>query len=148
MSQNFKKESSNKLSLNNSHKCNIIVTDDELFTRQATIRTLKSVSKLLNINLRILEAQDGVETVFLVYKCLNEGVKISMIFSDENMNFMNGIKSCNIIKEILDKSNLGIIPYYLLTSFDNKMLDGYGNLTKVLEKPLEKSIAIEILKGV
>jgi len=92
-----------------------------------------------------LEAQDGIETLQLIYKCLSEGIKISIIFSDENMNFINGIQSCNILNDILNKKNIQKIPFYLLTSFDNKILEENEEITKVLEKPLRKTLATEIL---
>jgi CheY-like chemotaxis protein len=149
-----KRESSNKLIkyfIKNIPKpdcINIIVADDEIFTRQSTIRIISNISKELNLNLNILEAEDGVETLYLIYKAPSLGAKISLIFSDENMNFMNGMKSCNIIKDIIDIKKLADIPFYLVSSVDGMIFDKKSsfNLTKVLEKPLERHEALTILK--
>jgi response regulator RpfG family c-di-GMP phosphodiesterase len=144
---NIRKNSSKNISLCNT--MNIIVSDDEVLNRKSTIRILKNVSKSLNLKINIIEAVDGIETVSLFYKYLNTGTKISLIFSDENMNFMNGTKSCDLIKEIIIKKKLDDIPFYLLTACDRYVIDqkSHFNVTKILEKPFQKNIAIEILKN-
>lgn len=151
----FKRESSTKLInyfMKNTPKpncINIIVVDDEIFTRQSTIRIISSLSKELKLNLNILEAEDGIEMLYLIYKAPIMGAKISLVISDENMNFLNGINSCNILKDVLDKKKLADIPFYLVSSFDGIMLDSKSsiNLKKVLEKPLERKEALNILKS-
>lgn len=127
---------------------NIIVTDDEIFTRQSTVRIVKDIGNSLKINLKILEAEDGIETLYLVYKAANIGVKISCIFSDECMNFMNGLRSSNIIKEILDKKGMRHIPFYLVTAYEGNLLDSYykKDATRIFNKPLKKKEAREILE--
>jgi response regulator RpfG family c-di-GMP phosphodiesterase len=127
---------------------NIIVTDDEIFTRLSTVRTLKNIGNLLNINLNILEAEDGVETTYLVYKAANMGIKISFIFSDECMNFMNGLRSSNIIKELIEKKGLAHIPFYLVTAYEGNLLDENctKDVTKIFSKPLNKKSATDILE--
>lgn len=128
---------------------NIIVVDDEILTRLSTIRTLKIIFKTLNLNVNIIEAEDGIETIFYVYKSCCNGYKISLILSDENMNFMNGIRSSAIIKEILNKKKMGEIPFYLVTAYDSSVIDKSEscNVTKILEKPLNSKIASKILKN-
>ena len=72
-----------------------------------------------------------------------------MILSDENMNFMNGIRSSAIIKELLNKKKMGEIPFYLVTAYDSSVIGKSEscNVTKVLEKPLNSKIASKILKN-
>jgi response regulator RpfG family c-di-GMP phosphodiesterase len=127
---------------------NIIVADDEIYTRLSTVRTLKNIFKTLNLNVNIIEAEDGVETVYYIYKASTQGYKISLILSDENMNFINGVRSSIIIKELIDKKKMGEIPFYLVTAYDPSMIDKSEscNLTQVLEKPLSSKLALEIVK--
>ncbi len=88
----------------------------------------------------------------LIYKFINVGKKISLIFSDENMNCLNGTKSCELIKEILAKKRLEDIPFYLLTACDGSMMNknsifkGNTSVTEICEKPLAKCVALELLK--
>jgi response regulator RpfG family c-di-GMP phosphodiesterase len=116
--------------------------------RQSTIRILKSVSKSLDLNVNIIETVDGVETLSLVYGYINTGNKISLIFSDENMNCMNGTRCCDLIKEILVRKKSEDIPFYLLTACEENVisLNSHCNVTLIVEKPLERNVAIEILK--
>ncbi len=152
----FKLENMNKMNiisnpittLANSKFINVIVADDEILNRQATVRTIYSISKELNIKINIIEAEDGVETIYLVYKAATQGVKISLIFSDENMNFMTGSQSSQIVLDITTKKCIGDIPFYLLTAYDNayvNRLNLYG-VMKILDKPISKNKMTDIIK--
>jgi DNA-binding LytR/AlgR family response regulator len=124
------------------------VTDDEIFTRQSTVRIINSVCKSLKIKINILEAEDGVETIYLVYKTLLQGHKISMIFSDENMNFISGINSSSIIRDLTNKKKISEIPFYLVTAYDsshlNKKLASCVN--SIYEKPLSRDVTYQLIK--
>lgn len=126
---------------------NVIVTDDEVFTRQSTVRILHNISNELNIKINIIEAEDGLETIYLIYKAAIQGIRISMIFSDENMNFINGTRSSEIILEILERKRLVEIPFFLVTAYDNSLLKSKTNcnIKQVLSKPLSKEIAKNII---
>jgi hypothetical protein len=59
-----------------------LVVDDEGFSRESTIRLLKShfASKMLDErNKVILEASDGIECLQVFYDCMNKGIKLSFI---------------------------------------------------------------------
>jgi CheY-like chemotaxis protein len=122
---------------------NILIVDDEVLTRQSTKRVLQNISKSLKIELNIFEAEDGIETIFLVYKCITQGIKISMIISDENMRFMYGSRSAEILEEIVSKNRIAEIPFYLLTAYDNILIEKYisSRITQILTKPLTKNSA-------
>ncbi len=126
-----------------------MVTDDESLTRLSTIRILKNITKKLQIKTNIIEASDGLETIFLIYKAITLGIKISFIISDENMNFLNGAKSSAILKDIYDKKKIKDIPFYLLTANNNNYSSKYlkdNNIISIINKPLEIDIAEKLLK--
>jgi CheY-like chemotaxis protein len=127
---------------------NIIVTDDEIFTRQSTVRIINSVCKSLDIKINILEAEDGVETIYLVYKALLQGHKISLIFSDENMNFISGISSSSIIRDLTNKKKMSDIPFYLVTAYDSSHLNKkiMSSVNCVYEKPLSRDVTCQLIK--
>jgi hypothetical protein len=127
---------------------NIIVTDDEIFTRQSTVRMINSVCKSLKLEINILEAEDGVETIYLVYKSLIQGHRISLIFSDENMNFISGINSSTIIRDLTNKKKISDIPFYLVTAYDSSHLNGKLNssVNCIYEKPLSRDVACQLIK--
>jgi two-component SAPR family response regulator len=111
---------------------------------------MKNISKSLNLNINILEAEDGIETIYLIYKALNSGSKISMIFSDENMSFMNGIRSSLIVKEIVEKKKLTEIPFYLVTAYEGNLFEKLSctYITKIINKPIARNEANDIIKKV
>jgi hypothetical protein len=129
---------------------NIIISDDEPLNRLATVRTILAVSQKVGLKINIIETEDGIETAYFVYKAATLGVKISMIFSDENMNFFNGTQSSKVVNELNQKSKLSEIPFYLVTSFSENLFNGINmqNITKILNKPLCKNEAYEILNEV
>ena len=134
--------------LPNKNECvNILVADDEVLTRQSTKRILQNVSKSLNMKVNIIEAEDGLETMFLVYKCISQGIKLSMIISDENMRFMYGSRSAEILEEIVCKNRIAEIPFYLLTAYDNTLIEKYisSSISQILTKPLTKLSARNLL---
>jgi hypothetical protein len=131
---------------------NVIICDDEKLIRQAHSRTVKNVCKSLGINVNIIESEDGIETVYLFYKSIIQGTQISFIFSDENMNFFNGTKSSYLIKEIRDKNRINVVPFYLVSSFDenyfvNNISYKDENITNILKKPINKNDLIKIIKA-
>ncbi len=128
---------------------NIIVTDDEIFTRQSTVRMINNVCKSLDVKTNILEAEDGVETIYLVYKALLQGHKISLIFSDENMNFISGISSSNIIRELTTKRKIIDIPFYLVTAYESSHLNKnlLSSINRIFEKPLSRDNTYQLIKN-
>lgn len=127
---------------------NIIVVDDESFIRQSSIRILQKISDKLNIKLNIIEADDGIECLYIVYKCITQGIKISMIFSDENMLFIKGSKCSEILWEILNIKNISSIPFFLVTAYDNSMKDIFKSkyVTDILSKPLSRDVAQNLIQ--
>ena len=130
----------------------MIVADDEEMTRLSSIRAIQKVSNELSIRTNIIEAEDGVEVIYLIYKSLTKGIKISIIISDENMNFLNGSKCSEIIREISSKKHC-IIPFYLVTAYEFDSINHYigACVDKVFSKPLSindtKNIFFEVLKS-
>jgi hypothetical protein len=70
-----------------------------------------------------------------------------MIFSDENMNFINGTRSSEIILEILERKRIVEIPFYLVTAYDKTLIETktVSSIKQVLSKPLSKEIAKNII---
>jgi len=137
----------NQILSNKNEYVNILVADDEVLTRQSTKRILQKISKSMKMEINIIEAEDGLETIFLVYKCINHGIKLSMIISDENMRFMYGSRSAEILEEIASKNRIAEIPFYLLTAYDNTLIEKYisSSINQILTKPLTKISARNLL---
>jgi hypothetical protein len=127
---------------------NILVTDDETLTRQSTIRIIYNCAKELGKNINIIEVQDGIETIYCVYKCWSLGIEISMIFSDENMVFLNGLTSSQVLLDLSKKHNKNCIPFYLVTAYEGDYISKNfkESIKQILSKPLDKIKAKNIMK--
>ncbi len=124
----------------------IIYADDESFIRQSAIRCIKKASKDLKINIKVIESQDGIETYYLFYKSLLEGIKVDLIFSDEHMVYQKGSRTSKIIKELTEMKNMNSVPFYLVTAFEKDFIKcEQFCLTEIIPKPLNKDAAVKII---
>ena len=101
----------------------------------------KNKKDISNFSYEILEAEDGLECIYLVYKLLKNGHKNIIVVSDENMKHMNGTTSAEILKN-LKKLNSEHIPFILLTAYDQV------NCTFIdyfVSKPMKESEAEKII---
>jgi nitrogen-specific signal transduction histidine kinase len=125
---------------------NIIVTDDEEMILKSTVRILQEVCKKLNILINIIQTEDGVETIFSVYKCLSKGITIDIIISDETMNYLIGSRAAMIIHEITSKKNIKSIPFYIVSAYENVSQESIY-IKQFLTKPFSKEKIETILSN-
>ena len=124
---------------------NIIVTDDEDLARKALIRVLKEAAKKLHISINFLEANDGMELLYLVYdNCINNNNQIDGIISDQTMHFINGSVCQQILCNCTNIKKL--IPFFIVTAYDvNATYFKDLNIEGIFSKPLRKCDAENIL---
>jgi hypothetical protein len=132
---NYPKLSNTEDQLSLTKKFNIIIADDETIIRSAAVNLIQKCSSQHNIKINIIQVEDGIETLFAVYKCLSKGVKINFIISDESMNFMKGSESSNVVNSLVEKKGGVLIPFYLVTAYDSLNFHGLHNM-KIIPKPL------------
>jgi CheY-like chemotaxis protein len=135
--------------IKNYHRSlNIIICDDELVMRQSLSRIFLNISQDLKVRINVIEAKDGIECIYAVYKCLLKGIKIDMIFCDENMNYINGTNTAHLIKEICEKKKYINIKFYLIASVEEYSLHDVdiSAITKLINKPLDKQLALKLVK--
>lgn len=126
-----------------------LVVDDEGFSRESTIRLLKShfASKMLDErNKVILEASDGIECLQVFYDCMNKGIRLSFIISDQTMNFLDGEFCAKILNDIITRRGLRKIPFFILTAYENFKCDEVC-VKKCFTKPLSMA-KIEEMRSV
>jgi signal transduction histidine kinase/CheY-like chemotaxis protein len=117
---------------------NVIIVDDEVITRQSMSRLITQVAKNFRTVVNIIQADDGIECLYIVYKSIRLGVKISLIFSDQSMHFLSGSESAEMIHKITRKAHINI-PFYLVTAYEDKnMLNKFKTdfITDVITKPM------------
>jgi hypothetical protein len=134
--------------ISGNHKNVIIIVDDEKMTRNSNIRIFTEIAEANNIPLTIFEAEDGLECLYLIFMCMKFGLKISMILSDQTMNFLNGSSLLNIIRNCIDNSVINKIPFYILTAYEDEstlVLLRNSSPNEIYSKPLKKNIAQDLI---
>ena len=107
-------------------KIYIIICDDEEFVAMSAKELIIKYYKKKGKEPHIYFTPNGIECIYLMYKLfIIENKKIEYILLDMEMPYLNGIKTCNIIKSIKGTN----IPIYILSGDEPKdcSADGYCN---------------------
>lgn len=127
----------------------ILVVDDESLVR-------KSVDKLIfkyltNQNkaneYKIIRLEDGLDTLNMV---VHNKLDIRLIISDENMKYISGSQSFELLTYLMNKNVIPNIPLVILTALeDNNYINNIKirtNCKEVIIKPLNMSKIEKVLK--
>ncbi len=133
--------------LGNDNKFKVLVIDDHKLVRDNTKNLIKSAFLTLKLqDYEIIEGSDGIDLLNFV-RLDHEG-RIKIIFTDENMEYINGSEAIKIMRKLEENKKIKNYEIASITAFDDnltkkKILDSGANL--VISKPASKS---EILKAV
>lgn len=120
----------------NSQPLNIILVDDEFLPRKANIRIINRIAKEKNTDINIIEAEDGIETLKIIYDyTYKKNERISAIISDETMKLLSGVQTAEVLGKIF--SIIEPIPFYLVTAYE-RMTVNTKSIKKVFSKPLRQ----------
>lgn len=126
----------------------IIVTDDEMLTRQSTVRVFAKFAESKNIKINFIQAQDGVEMLYHCFQNLYVGKRVDAVFSDETMKCINGSAAAKILKESVSNKFHENIPYYIITAYEDReqiKIQNGNYVMDVFTKPLKQDEAETIL---
>ncbi len=127
----------------NLKKIVILLVDDEFIIRNAMKRIIIKQFNELNdsIELCLIEACDGIECLLALYLANQENIKINAIISDENMPFISGSSSSNIIKDLISKGWLNKLHMYISSAVSHiSIQDNYSEVVKkIYSKPIDKN---------
>ena len=112
-------------------------------TRKACVRLLKRFYSSINKEIRIFEANDGIEILSLYYSFLMNGVSLYHIISDQTMNIMNGSVCAKLLNETYSNRGLKKIPFFILTAYQYLTFESKG-VEKIFSKPLVNKMIEEI----
>ena len=138
--KNGKRQSSKYHSLFNNNelkRINIIICDDEFEVARAAEEIVKKYFKSKGFNPHVYYTKNGIECLYLIYKLsILEKQIIKFILMDVEMDVLDGIATCNIIKD-----NRAINQKVYLLSGDPRDCKADGYCSKPLtEADLKKII--------
>ena len=127
----------------------IVVVDDHKFIRQTIIKLIEQVLCESQINdIEIIELCDGIELLNTVIK--DKSNLIKCIFSDENMEFMNGSEAIRIIRKLEGNNRIPCYRIVSITAFEDIETKNYlskSGFNSILIKPCTKSNIRNILQN-
>ena len=130
----------------------LLIVDDEIFIRNSMKRVVSREFKELNknIELTIIEANDGIEGLLALYLARSKNLKIDCIISDETMPFISGSFFSKILNDIVSKGSLKDIKMFISTALNETSIkDNYSqSVKKIYSKPLDKNSVKDIIKKI
>jgi CheY-like chemotaxis protein len=149
------KEKINELELDQipKEKYKILIVDDHTFIRSSLKINLEKILRDQNItNIEIIEGKDGVDIINLVIKDQENNNLIKCVFSDENMEYINGSEAFEILKNLESKNKIKKIPLCSVTAHeDTENLNAKSSkykaiFDKILLKPCSQHDLLKFLR--
>lgn len=125
----------------------ILIVEDSPPLRKALVKVIEEAD--ISKDHDILEGEDGKDILSCVISNQQSGVNVSIIISDENMEYINGSEAFRILRSLEKQQKLPRIFIISLTAFSDedskqKIRDSGADL--VITKPMTKSAFAEAFK--
>ena len=126
-----KKLKQKKSFYNNNNKVYIIICDDEEFVARSARELIINYYTKKGKEPHVYFTPNGIECLYLMYKLsIIENRKIEYILMDLEMPYLNGVKTCNIIKSIKETN----VPVYILSGDEPNDCSANGYCNKPLNE--------------
>ena len=115
----------------NNNKVYIIICDDEEFVARSARELIINYYTKKGKDPHVYFTPNGIECLYLMYKLtIIENRKIEYILMDLEMPYLNGVKTCNIIKSIKETN----VPVYILSGDEPNDCSANGYCNKPLNE--------------
>ena len=99
----------------------ILIVDDHTFIRSSLKINLEKILREENVkNIEITEGRDGVDIINSIIKDQEQNNLIKCVFSDENMEYINGSEAAKILKDLENRRKIKPITIASNTCHDNE----------------------------
>ena len=115
-----------------------MVCDDEEIMRKCIISILNKISKQENREIKVYEAQNGIECLHEIYREVMNGQGFDGLFIDETMPFMRGSLCINIIRKLSEEKQINNIKICSITAYTDEQMLNYiksQGADMILKKP-------------
>lgn len=138
----------NNTSILESTKNKIIIADDNSTVRKSLINILRSFGEKLS-NYELIEVDDGIDIIKEIIADQNNNNQIKAVFTDENMEYINGSEAIKILRELQKHNKIKNCLYFSITAFEDheskhKILRAGADL--VLSKPASRRQVKEVIE--
>lgn len=125
----------------------LIICDDNELIRNSHYKLFMSIPKISHTYF-VEICTDGIDILQMIKEDQSKGNLIKAVFTDENMEYMNGSKATALINELIKIGKLHSLKVFSVTAFEDdstkkKILS--SGITEILSKPIHKSAIEEIL---
>lgn len=129
-------------------KYKILIVDDNKTIRKSYINILQSFSIILT-NYDLIEYEDGIDLIKGIVEDQHQSNLIKAVFTDENMEYINGSEAIKILRELERNSKIKRCLYFSITAFEDdqnkqKILDSGADL--ILSKPASRRQLEEVIE--
>ena len=134
----------------NDSNLSVVVIDDYKLIRENTVNLVKKVFETLKISdYSIIQGSDGIDLLNIVRKDKINAIKL--VFTDENMEYLNGSETVKIIRKLEDKGMINKYFYASVTAYEDQ--ETRNNILKsgintIISKPCTKSTLLSIMKNI
>lgn len=122
--------------------------DDQKPIRDSLKNNLKTIFLTYKKDYDLIDASDGIDTLKFIMEDQKNRNLIKCIFTDENMEYMNGSQSIKIIRQMENDCKIKKVNIVSVTSFDDEftkeiILSKGANF--LIDKPCNQAALIKIL---
>jgi len=116
--------------------------------RNALKRLIIGEYKTNDIELTIVEANDGLECIAALYLANINQITVNAIISDETMSYISGSYSSKIIHEMISNGSINDLPMFITTGLSGSVSKGFYSkvVKKIYSKPIDKMVVKNILE--
>jgi CheY-like chemotaxis protein len=144
-----KKNSDVNIGINSIKNEKILLIDDNHFINEATKNIICKVLKEAGSKIEIILGVDGADMIYHVIQDQYKGNEIKCIFTDENMEYINGSEAIKVIRNLEKTHKIKFISIISTTGNEDSGIKDEirkAGAQMVLNKPLSKSLIKGILK--
>jgi len=127
----------------------VLVIDDYIYIREGLKSIIEEISNKMNIDIDIELGEDGIDLLNQVITSQRQGFTYTLIFVDENMNFMNGSKAIGIIRELekdqkIKRNNIVTVTAFEDEATKSNIMNAGSDI--ILSKPCRASKIRELME--
>ncbi len=123
----------------------IMIVDDNKFINDSIKHLIESIIREFKLDFEVIQGADGIDLLKALVDDQKQGNLIECVFTDENMEYMNGSEAIRIIRDMEKSNKIKNLKLFSITGQEDiqssKVILASG-ADNVLGKPVNKSLLI------